>query len=79
METAVYNDTIDFEIKMREGPQATIKNVTISGNDKTKEYVIRRELRTVPGEKFSRADIIRGPGARGLALSCAFEFSVDVL
>ena len=41
------------------GPQATIKNVTIAGNEKTKEYVIRRELRTIPGEKFSRQDIIR--------------------
>jgi outer membrane protein insertion porin family len=59
IETRVYNDTIDFEISMREGPQATIKNVNISGNDKTKEYVIRRELRTVPGEKFSRSDLIR--------------------
>lgn len=59
VETAVYNDTIDFEIRMREGPQATIKNVNIAGNEKTKEYVIRRELRTVPGEKFSRADLIR--------------------
>lgn len=59
IETAVYNDTIDFEIRMMEGPQATIKNVNISGNDKTKEYVIRRELRTVPGAKFSRADLIR--------------------
>ena len=59
VETAVYNDTIDFEIRMVEGPQATIKNVTIAGNEKTKEYVIRRELRTIPGEKFSRQDIIR--------------------
>ncbi len=59
VETAVYNDTIDHEIRMREGPQATIKNVNIAGNDKTKEYVIRRELRTVPGEKFSRSDLIR--------------------
>jgi outer membrane protein insertion porin family len=59
VETAVYNDTIDFEIRLREGPQATIKNVNISGNDKTKEYVIRRELRTIPGEKFSRSDLIR--------------------
>ncbi|HEY8397309.1 MAG TPA: POTRA domain-containing protein, partial [Flavihumibacter sp.] len=46
VETAVYNDTIDFEIRMREGPQATIKNVNIAGNDKTKEHVIRREIRT---------------------------------
>src|SRR5579871_778972 len=59
VETAVYNDTIDFEIRMVEGPQATIKNVTITGNEKTKEYVIRRELRTIPGEKFSRTELIR--------------------
>ncbi|MEO5647797.1 MAG: POTRA domain-containing protein [Chitinophagaceae bacterium] len=59
VETAVYNDTIDHEIRIVEGPQATIGKVTISGNDKTKDYVIRRELRTIPGEKFSRADLIR--------------------
>ncbi len=59
IETAVYNDTIDFEIRMQEGPQATIGRVDITGNEKTKDYVIRRELRTVPGEKFSRADVIR--------------------
>ena len=59
IETAVYNDTIDFEIRIVEGPQATIGQVNIIGNDKTKDYVIRRELRTVPGEKFSRSDIIR--------------------
>jgi len=59
VETAVYNDTIDHEIRIVEGPQATIGKVEITGNDKTKEYVIRRELRTIPGEKFSRAEIIR--------------------
>jgi outer membrane protein insertion porin family len=59
VETAVYNDTIDYEIRIVEGPQARIKNVTISGNQKTKDYVIRRELRTVPGELFSRSDLIR--------------------
>lgn len=59
IETAVYNDTIDHEIRIIEGPQATIKNVNISGNEKTKEYVIRRELRTIPGEKFSRTDLVR--------------------
>ncbi len=58
-EMAVYNDTIDHEIRIFEGPQATIKNVNITGNDKTKEYVIRRELRTIPGEKFRRTDLIR--------------------
>lgn len=59
VETSVYNDTIDFEIRMTEGPQAVYGNITVSGNDKTKDYVILRELRTIPGEKFSRADIIR--------------------
>ncbi len=59
VESAVYNDTIDFEIRMAEGPQANYGNISISGNDKTKDHVIRRELRTVPGDKFSRQDIIR--------------------
>ena len=59
VETSVYNDTIDHEIRITEGPQATIKRVTIAGNDKTKEHVIRRELRTLPGEKFSRQELIR--------------------
>ncbi len=59
VETAVYNDTIDFEIRMTEGPQATYGKITVTGNDKTKDYVILREMRTVPGQKFSRADIIR--------------------
>jgi outer membrane protein insertion porin family len=59
IETAVYNDTIDHEIRIIEGPQARYKNVTIAGNEKTKDYVIRRELRTIPGELFSRSDLIR--------------------
>jgi outer membrane protein insertion porin family len=59
VETSVYSDTIDHEIRIMEGPQATIKNIKIEGNDKTREYVIRREIRTLPGEKFSRSDIIR--------------------
>ncbi|MFN5134870.1 MAG: outer membrane protein assembly factor [Chitinophagaceae bacterium] len=59
IETRVYNDTIDYEVRISEGPQATIRAINISGNDKTKEYVIRREIRTIPGEKFSRSDLIR--------------------
>ncbi len=58
-ETAVYNDTIDYEVRITEGPQATYGNITVSGNDKTKDYVILREMRTLPGQKFSRADIVR--------------------
>ncbi|MCX8473397.1 MAG: outer membrane protein assembly factor [Sediminibacterium sp.] len=59
IEVAIYNDTIDYLIKIVEGPQATIKSIRISGNERTKEYVIRRELRILPGEKFSRAALIR--------------------
>ncbi len=58
-EVSIDGDSIDLEIKIYEGPQATIDKVTIKGNDRTHEHVIRRELRTLPGEKFSRADIIR--------------------
>lgn len=59
VETSVYNDTIDYEIRIVEGPQARIGTVGIYGNEKTKDYVIRRELRTYPGELFRRADLIR--------------------
>jgi len=59
VETSIVGDTINYEMRITEGPQATIKDVTIAGNDRTNEHVIRRELRTLPGNKFSRADLIR--------------------
>lgn len=59
IEVAIAEDSIDLEIRIFEGPQATIDKVVIKGNDRTHEHVIRRELRTRPGEKFSRSDIIR--------------------
>lgn len=59
VEVAVAEDTIDLEMRIFEGPQANIDRVTIQGNDRTHEHVIRRELRTRPGAKFSRSDIIR--------------------
>lgn len=59
VETAIDNDSIDLEMRIFEGPQATIDRVVIKGNDRTSEHVIRRELFTRPGDKFSRADIIR--------------------
>src|SRR5690606_24968216 len=58
-ENSITGDTINYEMVITEGPQATIKDVTITGNDRTNEHVIRRELRTLPGNKFSRADLIR--------------------
>jgi outer membrane protein insertion porin family len=59
VETSIENDSIDLELRIYEGPQATIDRVVIKGNDRTHEHIIRRELFTRPGDKFSRADIIR--------------------
>jgi outer membrane protein insertion porin family len=59
MEVKVDGDSIDIELRISEGPQATINEVRIIGNTKTNERVIRRELRTLPGNKFSREDLIR--------------------
>ncbi len=58
-EIAIVGDSVDLEMRIYEGPQATIDKVTIKGNDRTHDHVIRRELRTLPGDKFSRAEIIR--------------------
>ena len=59
VEVKVDDDSIDFEMRIHEGEQATINNVIITGNTKTNEHVVRRELRTKPGMLFSKADIIR--------------------
>ncbi len=58
-ELKIVDDSIDIRIFIQEGPQATIKNVNIAGNTRTNEYVIRRELRTLPGELFSKTDLVR--------------------
>ncbi len=59
IETSIIGDTINFEMRMTEGTQATIRDINIGGNDRTNEHVVRRELRTLPGNKFSRTDLIR--------------------
>lgn len=59
VEVLVVNDSIDLEMRVREGKQATINKVTVVGNTKTNDHVIMREIRTKPGQLFSRADIIR--------------------
>jgi outer membrane protein insertion porin family len=52
-------DTVDLEMRIFEGEQATINAVIIKGNTKTHEHVVRRELRTKPGELFSKEAIVR--------------------
>jgi outer membrane protein insertion porin family len=59
VEVAVEGDSIDVEMRIFEGEQATINEVTIAGNERTSDHVIRRELSTIPGQKFRRSDIIR--------------------
>jgi|TARA_B110000259_G_scaffold3984_1_gene4584 outer membrane protein insertion porin family len=59
VETRVKNDSITVEIRIREDEKARIKKVSVSGNDKTNDHVIFRELRVKPGDLFSRREIIR--------------------
>ncbi len=59
VEVKTVNDTIDFEIRITEGPIAYFNNITVVGNDKTNDRVIYRELRTQPGQKYSKEDLVR--------------------
>ncbi|MGV4528453.1 outer membrane protein assembly factor BamA [Ornithobacterium rhinotracheale] len=59
IEKSVVNDTINLEIRVVEGEQATWDRVTFTGNTQTHDHVIVRELATVPGELFSKTDIRR--------------------
>lgn len=59
VEVEVENDSIALEIRMVEGPQATINRIIINGNDRLYEDIVRRELRTKPGMLFSRDDLVR--------------------
>ncbi len=59
VETFVDNDSVDIELRVYEGKQARINRVTVTGNDKTNDHVVMREIRTRPGQLFRRSDIIR--------------------
>lgn len=59
VEVLVENDSIDLEVRLYEGKQYRVNEVTITGNTKTNDHVVRREIRTRPGDLFSRSDIIR--------------------
>lgn len=58
VETRIYDDTVDIEIRIMEGPQVRFNEIRLAGNTRTNDYVILRELRTVPGQLFSRTEII---------------------
>lgn len=59
VEVNLKNDSVDLEIRITEGPEATIRKVNIAGNDRLYEDVIRRELAIKPGALYSRDDIMR--------------------
>ena len=58
-QTRIYHDTVDLNIKMFEGRQFTINRVSVKGNDVTNDNVVLRELKTIPGQKFNKALLIR--------------------
>ena len=59
VEVRTVNDTIDFEIRITEGPIAYFNKISVKGNDKTNDRVIYRELKTKPGQKYSKELLIR--------------------
>jgi outer membrane protein insertion porin family len=59
VEKRVVKDSIDIEVRIYEGRQYRVNNVIVKGNTKTNDQVILREIRTKPGDLFSRSDIIR--------------------
>jgi len=58
VETYLENDSVDIEIRIFEGIQATLKRVMITGNDRVYEDIVRRELLTKPGQLYSREAIM---------------------
>ena len=59
VERAVVGDSIDLDIRITEGKQATINRIILNGNTKTSDHVVMRQIRTLPGQKFSKTAIIR--------------------
>ncbi|REA62178.1 outer membrane protein assembly factor BamA [Dyadobacter luteus] len=57
-EKSVDGDSIDIELRLYEGKQATINRILLNGNTKTSDRVVLRELSTLPGQKFSKTEII---------------------
>ncbi|GHV45237.1 outer membrane protein assembly factor [Bacteroidia bacterium] len=62
VEVSVDADSINFEMRIFEGKQATINNIGIKGNERVYEHVVRRELYTKPGQLYSQTDIVRSLG-----------------
>ena len=59
VEVSAENDTINFEIRVNEGKIAQFNKISVVGNTKTNDHVIYRELRTKPGELYSKDMVVR--------------------
>ncbi|EDM35817.1 outer membrane protein; probable bacterial surface antigen [Pedobacter sp. BAL39] len=59
VQTRIYGDTIDVEMRIYEGPQYVNNRITVKGNTITNDRVVRRAIRTKPGEFFSKELLIR--------------------
>ncbi|MFV0565700.1 MAG: outer membrane protein assembly factor BamA [Flavobacteriaceae bacterium] len=59
VEVSADNNVIDMEIRITEGKPAYFNNVTVVGNDKTNDHVIYREIRTRPGQLYSKQNVVR--------------------
>ena len=59
VQTRIYNDTVDMDIRVYEGPQYTLNRIILKGNDVTNDKVVRREIKTKPGQKFNKELLIR--------------------
>jgi len=59
VEVSAENDTINFEIRVTEGKLASFNKISVVGNTKTNDHVIYRELRTKPGELYSKDMVVR--------------------
>ena len=59
VEVSIRDSIIDLEMRIYEGEQATYNKIVVKGNTKTNDHVVLREIRTLPGQKFSRSDLIR--------------------
>ena len=70
-EVNIVGDSIDLEMRITEGQQARLSRVRINGNDRLYENVVRRELRTKPGDLFSKEALQRS--ARELATMGHFD------
>ena len=59
VEVSAANDTINFEVRITEGKPAYFNRISVRGNDRTNDHVIFREIRTRPGELYSKDKVVR--------------------